>query len=194
MQRIESGRLRGRRLSPLPKGVEGLRPTAARIRGAIFDRLMGHVEGMRVLDVFAGSGALAFEALSRGAAHATLIELDRRVVRHLLTQAEALGVDALVRVIPGDATKILAATPPSAAYDLVLVDPPFAHPELIDPLFAALGRGWVAPGAVAVCETERIRGQSRAIAWPPEWSQESVKVYGQAEVEFRRWMPKDPAG
>lgn len=189
MQRIESGRLRGRRLSPLPKGVEGLRPTAARVRGAIFDRLMAEVEGARVLDLFAGSGALSFEALSRGATHATMIEVDPRVVRHLKAQAESLGVANQIRVVLGDAAAWLGRTPEAPPFDLVLIDPPFATPGVIDGLVAALPRGWVVPDAIAVCERERIRGQSTPVTWPECWALDVTKVYGQAEVEFRRYVP-----
>ena len=86
MQRITGGQLRGRKLSRLPDGVAGLRPTGARVREAIFNRLQGEVEDARVLDLFAGSGALSIEALSRGARVATLIERDRAVLRHLQRQ------------------------------------------------------------------------------------------------------------
>lgn len=190
MQRIESGRLRGRRLSPLPKSVEGLRPTAARVRGAIFDRLSSFVSGARVLDLFAGSGALSFEAISRGASHATMIELDGRVVRHLRAQAEALGVADQVNILQGDATVVLGRGQGRSPYDLVLIDPPFARPDLIDVLVAALPPHWLAPDAVVVCERERIRGSSAPVSWPTCLALEVTRIYGQAEVEFRRYVPQ----
>jgi len=190
MQRIESGRLRGRRLHPLPKGVDGLRPTAARVRGAIFDRLAPALAGARVLDLFAGSGALSFEAISRGASHATLIELDGRVVRHLRAEAVALGVTEQVNVVQGDAAAVLRRRASASPYDLVLIDPPFARPDIIDVLVSALAPHWLAPDAIVVCERERVRGQSVLVHWPACFELEVTRIYGQAEVEFRRYAPR----
>lgn len=189
MQRIESGRLGGRRLRPLPKGVNGLRPTAARVRGAIFDRLHTAVEGARVLDLFAGSGALSFEALSRGADHATMLEVDGRVVRYLEHQARELGVREQVAIMRTDALTTLERGGPKRGFDLVLIDPPFATPEVIEPIGSALTGGWLVPGAYVVCERERVRGKSLPVAWPAVLHLETAKVYGQAEVEFLRYQP-----
>jgi len=186
MQKIESGVLRGRRLAPLPKGVEGLRPTSAMVRAAIFDRLGGSVEGARVLDLFAGSGALSFEAISRGAGHAWLIDADARVARYVEEQARTLGVAERVRVTRGDSLAILRRGRSVPAFDLALIDPPFARPELIEPLLAELANGWLTADAVIVCERERIRGKSVDVAWPTTFELELQRVYGQAEVEFRR--------
>ena len=142
MQRIEAGSLRGHKLLPLPAGVPGLRPTGARVRGAIFDRLQQAVVGARVLDLFAGSGALAIEALSRGAERCTLLELDARVVRHLRRQLEALGVSDRAHVVQTDAQAWLRPGRGNAApYDLVLVDPPFAMPHVFEPIARALVDG-----------------------------------------------------
>lgn len=189
MQRIESGTLRGRRLEPLPRGVDGLRPTSARVRGAIFDRLGAEVEGIRVLDLFAGSGALSFEALSRGAAHATLVERDGKVARYLQEQASRLGVAQQVNVVRADALRLLVAPPRGEPFNLALIDPPFATPEVIEPLAKNLVQGWLAEGAVAVCERERIRGKSLPVTWPAELTLQTTRVYGQAEVEFLRYTP-----
>jgi 16S rRNA (guanine966-N2)-methyltransferase len=189
MQRIESGRLRGRRLLALPRGVAGLRPTAARVRGAIFDRLGSEVEGARVLDLFAGSGAMAIEALSRGAASATLVDSDRRVVRHLHSQLAALDLGAVTEVVRADAAQALSARP--RPYDIVVVDPPFATPDVFEPLCAALTRGWLAPKAVVVCERERVRGKSPPVRWPDTLTVEASRIYGQAVVEFLRPVAAD---
>jgi 16S rRNA (guanine966-N2)-methyltransferase len=186
VQRIESGRLRGRRLLALPKGVAGLRPTAARVRGAIFDRLGTEIVGARVLDLFAGSGAMAIEALSRGAAAATLVETDRRVVRHLHAQLAALDLGAFTEVLHADAQRFLAMEGRRRPYDLVVIDPPFATPDVLPPLCEALGRGWLAPEAVVVCERERVRGKSPLVRWPDTLTVEAERIYGQAVVEYLR--------
>ena len=188
MQRIEAGTLRGRKLLALPRGVDGLRPTGARVRGAIFDRLQAEVVGARVLDLFAGSGALSFEALSRGARSAWLVERDARVVRHLHRQAEALGVEAHCRIIRDDAQALVGAPPsPHTTFDLVFVDPPFATPEVFAPIAAGLvDHGWLARDAIVVCESERVRGKTLAVAWPPELAVERARAYGQAHLELLR--------
>lgn len=189
VQRIESGSLRGRKLLPLPAGVPGLRPTGARIRGAIFDRLQQAVIDARVLDLFAGSGALSFEALSRGAAECTLLDVDARVVAHLRRQIDALGVAARVRVQQADALRWLrAGRGEGASYDLVLVDPPFAMPDVFEPIAHALvDGGWLAPEAWVVCERELVRGTTGVVAWPQALRLERARDYGQARLELLRY-------
>jgi 16S rRNA (guanine966-N2)-methyltransferase len=191
MQRVEAGSLRGRRLRPLPRGVDGLRPTSARVRGAICDRLASQLRDARVLDLFAGSGALSIEALSRGAAEAWLVDRDPRVVRHLVTQLDELGLSDRARVVRDDAV-LLAERGPTGTFDVVFVDPPFATPQVCEPLARALVRGWLEPGAVVVCERERIRGTSPPVAWPAALPLEVSKVYGQAQVDFLRYVPPSP--
>lgn len=191
MQRVESGRLGGRRLLSLPKGVSGLRPTAARVRGAVFDRLGAEVRGVRVLDLFGGSGAMSVEAISRGAEHATVVELHGKVVRHLQAQAEALGIADQMQIVKADAVQYLQHGP--RAYDLVIIDPPFATPEVVDAIAGALVGGWLAPEAIVVCELERIRGKSRDVVWPERLVLEATKNYGQAVVEFRRFSSEEPS-
>lgn len=188
MQRIESGRLGGRYLLRLPKGVPGLRPTAARVRGAIFDRIGAEVRGARVLDLFGGSGAMSVEAISRGADRATVVELSGKVVRHLRAQADALGIAEHLQVVKSDAVKFLQHGP--SAYDLVIIDPPFATPEVVDAIAEGLVQGWLAEEAIVVCERELVRGKSRDVAWPESLELEATKHYGQAVVEFLRFVPK----
>lgn len=189
MQRIGGGSLRGRVLSALPRGVAGLRPTGSRVRGAIFDRLQGDVVGARVLDLFAGSGALSFEALSRGATSATLLDTSPRVVAHLRQQAQTFGVAKACEVVHVDALRYLRADRPpgDAPFDLVFVDPPFATPEVFDPVVARLAAGsWLSPDALVVCESERVRGKRLTIAWPDALEVELSRAYGQAHVEIAR--------
>jgi len=155
--RIVAGRHRGRRLAA-PEGL-ATRPTAERVRQAMFDMLWHApwagreaVEGARVLDAFAGTGALGLEALSRGAAQASFIEPDRAALAALRRNVATLGEEERARVIPGDATR----PPPAAApCSLLLLDPPYGK-ELVPRALAALeAAGWIAPGALAVAEVAK---------------------------------------
>jgi 16S rRNA (guanine966-N2)-methyltransferase len=155
--RVIAGRHRGRRLAA-PAG-ETTRPTAERVRQALFDSLWhapwggrAVLEGARVLDAFAGTGALGLEALSRGAAHATFLEADRAALAAIRANIAALHEEDATRVIPGDATK-----PPRAAApcSLVFLDPPYGK-DLVPRALAALGAGgWIAPGALVVAEVAK---------------------------------------
>jgi len=155
--RVIAGRYGGRRLSP-PEG-SATRPTADRVREAVFSMLTaaGALDAARVLDLFAGSGALGIEALSRGAATATFVELDEAARRVLEANLAALGLEAPVaRVRAGDAIAWLAAAAGAGErFDLVLLDPPYALAAVLGP---ALGRPLdrvLEPGAWVVCESDR---------------------------------------
>jgi 16S rRNA (guanine966-N2)-methyltransferase len=146
--RIIGGTLRGRkwRFPDAP----GLRPTPDRVRETLFNWLAPHIGGMRVLDLFAGSGALGFEALSRGAASAVLVESDRTAAASLRAVAQRFGL-ASARVDGGDALAFLRAQPRHGC-DLVFLDPPFAA-ALAEPALAALaGREVLAPGGFCYLE------------------------------------------
>jgi 16S rRNA (guanine966-N2)-methyltransferase len=118
--RVVAGKHRGRNLKAPPG--KGTRPTADRVREALFS-ILGPVEGLTVLDLFAGSGALGIEALSRGAASATFVEADRRAAGVARGNLEAAGEDA--EVVVRDALDWLRAAPAGTAFDLVLLDPPY---------------------------------------------------------------------
>jgi len=143
--RIVGGALRGRRF-PAPKG-QGTRPTSERVREALASALeaRGAIAGARVLDLFAGSGALAFEALSRGAVHAVLVESDRKAQRGLKQSAEALGLGERITLRRDDlfGAKAPAAIAGLGPFDLVFADPPYARlaelTPLLEGLAAALG-------------------------------------------------------
>jgi 16S rRNA (guanine966-N2)-methyltransferase len=154
--RIVGGRLRGLQLADPGAGDPGahLRPTLDRVREAIFNVLVhdaagDRVQGARVLDLFAGTGALGLEALSRGAAHAHFIERDRAALAALRANVAALGASATVHA--GDATR----PPPGVPCGLVFLDPPYGQ-GLVERALAALeGAGWLAEGALVVAETGR---------------------------------------
>ena len=145
--RIIAGTKRGARIAA-PKGL-ATRPTGDRVREAAFN-LIGPVEGAAVLDLFAGSGAMGLEALSRGAASATFVESDRAACRTISQNLEKLGLTG-ARVVCADAVWALRQEP--RTYDLVLVDPPYElWPELEPRLAGALERV-LAPDGLVVVET-----------------------------------------
>ena len=122
--RVIAGTLRGRRLQA-PKGV-GTRPTADRVREAIFS-MIGDCAGDRVLDLFAGSGAMGIEALSRGAASATFVDSDPRAVACVRANLATVGLASVARVLARDWRAGLAAeSARGSAYDLCLIDPPYS--------------------------------------------------------------------
>jgi len=150
---VTGGRLGGRRIRVPPAGV---RPTADRVREALFARL-GALEGCRVLDLYAGSGALGIEALSRGAACAVFVERSAGVLAVLRANLGSLALDAVARVERGDARAALRRLGRAGCrFDLVLLDPPYAESqELERALRALVTSGILAPGAMVVAETSR---------------------------------------
>jgi 16S rRNA (guanine966-N2)-methyltransferase len=152
--RVVAGRLGGRRLQA-PRGRD-TRPTSDRVREALF-AMLGPLDGARVLDLFAGSGALAIEALSRGAAVATLVERDARAIEVIRANLEALDLAAdEARVVHAPARAALRdASARGDAYDLVLLDPPYRDaPALGRELSRALP-AVLAPDARVVVESDR---------------------------------------
>ncbi len=120
--RIIAGKWKSRRIAPVPG--RGVRPTSDRVREAWMSILAGRIEGARAVDLFAGSGALGLEALSRGAAHVTFVERGRRAVRVLERNIRVLGAGGCTTVIRGDAMAHLRTLDPFT-YDLALADPPY---------------------------------------------------------------------
>ena len=150
--RIVAGRWGGRRLTT-PRG-DAVRPTADRVREALFSILGEKVEGARVLDLFAGSGALGLEALSRGAAEATFVDSAAASVAAVRANLEAVGGEAEVR--RADALRFLrAATGETRHYDLVLLDPPYRLAERLGRELSEALPGVLAPDALVVSESDR---------------------------------------
>ena len=144
--RIIGGAFRGRRIAVAERGA--LRPTPDRVRETLFNWLGQHLEGMRCLDLFAGSGALGFEAASRGAAHVVMVENDRVAFARLRQTLEALGAST-VSLVHGDAFAYLAAA--GERFDVVFLDPPFRQ-NALPALLAALPPR-LAPGARVYVES-----------------------------------------
>jgi len=176
--RIIAGLYRGRPLIA-PKG-ETTRPTADRTREALFSMLtsrLGSFEGLRVLDLFAGSGALGLEALSRGSAHCTFVEQDGAALDALRTNVAKLGVTgAEIR-----AQSVMALGPAPSLYDIVLLDPPYGSGAGVVALERLLRLGWIAPGALVSVET--MKNEDVAVAG---FGLEANRVHGKAKLTVLR--------
>lgn len=152
--RIIGGAWRGRKIRFPP--APGLRPTPDRVRETLFNWLAPSISGARCLDLFAGSGALGFEALSRGAAAVVFVEHAPAVAKHLAAVAATLA-PGLAQVALDDAQRWLAGTPQS--FDLAFLDPPFGS-GLLEGALAALTRpGWLNPGALVYLERPAALGE-----------------------------------
>jgi 16S rRNA (guanine966-N2)-methyltransferase len=149
--RIVAGTLGGRRIAAPPG--RGTRPTSDRVREALFSILGDRVHQARVLDLFAGSGALGIEALSRGAAAATFVERSPQALRTLRDNLQALALDA--RVERADAVKWLRIA--ADQYDLVFLDPPYDLAGRLGGELSAVLPAVLAPGATVVAESDRRR-------------------------------------
>lgn len=170
--RIIGGRYRGRRL-PVPAQT-GLRPTGDRIRETLFNWLAPVIEGAHCLDLFAGSGALGFEAASRGAAEVVMVDRAAPVVRILEANAKLLGARAL-RVVHGDALQWLQG-PCDRTFDIVLLDPPFAS-GLLQPTCDLLARHrWLGSRGLVYLETP---AQDELPVLPATWELLRDKRTGQ---------------
>jgi 16S rRNA (guanine966-N2)-methyltransferase len=184
MSRIVAGVLGGRRLVTPPG--RGTRPTSDRVREALFSSLetMLDLDGARVLDLYAGSGAVGLEAASRGASHVLLVESDPRAVRIARDNVATLGVGDRVRVSPAKVEQVVAGRP-DQPYDLVFADPPYSMPAaVIDAMLAGLAEhGWLAEGAVVVVERS---SRDAPVAWVPGITAERGRRYGETTLWYGR--------
>jgi 16S rRNA (guanine966-N2)-methyltransferase len=187
--RIIAGRHRGRVLRAPPG--EATRPTAQRVRQALFDMLWHAAWGGRfavqhqlVLDAFAGTGALGLEALSRGADHCTFFERDRAALAALRANITACGEDARTAVLDADATRPPPARVPCG---LVFLDPPYGQ-GLVPRAVAALGAaGWIGPAALVVAET----GAEERLDLPG-YERLATRRHGAALLHIWRAPPAEP--
>jgi 16S rRNA (guanine966-N2)-methyltransferase len=185
MTRIVAGTLGGRRLQ-VPRG-DTTRPTSERVREALFSALesRGAVGGARVVDLYAGSGALGLEALSRGAASVVLVDSSRQAVEAARRNVTELGLSR-VSVVLSSVDRFLASKPGLAA-DLVFADPPYAcGDDDVAAMLQALADRWLEPGAVVVVE----RG-SRALEprWPAGLARTVVRRYGETTLWQAQYRP-----
>lgn len=176
MTRVIAGTARGRKLQA-PSGLT-TRPTADRAREGLYSSLLSliELEDARVLDLYAGSGALGFEALSRGAGSATLVEDDADAVAVLRANVAHLGfVDAHVMAQP---VERFLAVDPEPRYDLALLDPPYEVDVV--PVLALL-HPWMVDGGVVVAERSR---RDRELAWPAGYDPVRSRRYGEATLWY----------
>jgi len=184
--RIIAGRAGGRRLET-PDG-DRTRPTSDRVREALFSAIesrVGSLHGLRVLDLYAGSGAIGLEAWSRGAEAVTLVESDRRTADLIRRNAGAVGCEiADIRAVT---VASALATAPAASYDIVFSDPPYplTDDELAHDLELLADHGWLAPDALLVVE----RGsRSPEPAWPagiePRTGKRRMRKYGETTLWY----------
>jgi 16S rRNA (guanine966-N2)-methyltransferase len=143
--RVIAGRFKGRRLKP--PTWEGLRPTSDKLRETLFNILAARIEGARVVDGFAGTGAVGIEALSRGAAHVTFVDNDRRAATLTAANISACGAAADFTIETADVATILRTH--ADAFDVIWLDPPYGH-DSHEALEAAAGA--LRPGGVVVLE------------------------------------------
>ncbi|EJJ0661530.1 16S rRNA (guanine(966)-N(2))-methyltransferase [Cronobacter sakazakii] len=176
--RIIGGQWRGRKL-PVPDSP-GLRPTTDRVRETLFNWLAPYLVGARCLDCFAGSGALGLEALSRYAADATLLEMERGVAQQLQKNLATLKSSA-AKVVNTNTLNFLNQN--GEPHDIVFVDPPFRKGLLEETLNLLETRGWLAPQALIYVESEVENGLPTV---PANWQLHREKVAGQ--VAYRLYL------
>ena len=190
MTRIISGSAGGRRLRTPPGS--STRPTSDRVREALFSRLehRGLLEDTRVLDLYAGSGALGLEAASRGAAEVVLVESQRGAAAAIRANIAAVGHPA-VRLVVDTVERVLGSGPSGGTpFDLVLLDPPYDLTEeaLAVVLAALVEQGWLAPEAFVVVERSTRSPQPR---WPAGLELSGEKRYGETAMWFAEPRPTD---
>jgi 16S rRNA (guanine966-N2)-methyltransferase len=185
MTRVIAGQARGRRLQ-VPSG-RTTRPTGDRVREAMFaaaGSILGSFDGTRVLDLYAGSGAAGLEALSRGAAHALLVEANPRSAQVIRANIAAVGLDD-AQLVQDRVERVLSRglAPGQEPYDVVFADPPYAlaGAELTSVLAAAGTRGWLAPGALVIVERA---SRSEPLRWPDGFSPHQSRKYGEATLWY----------
>ena len=179
--RIIAGEWRGRPLQA-PDG-QGTRPSADRTRETLFSMLvsrLGSFDGMRVADLYAGSGALGLEALSRGAAFATFVETDPNALRTIRSNLTALNAEDRAEVRPLSATKLASAQP----FDLILADPPYAAGSGTAVVDTIRDAGWLATSGWVAVETEAGDPVD-----PGQWQIDAERRVGRARITLIRACP-----
>jgi 16S rRNA (guanine966-N2)-methyltransferase len=177
--RVIAGEAGGRRLA-VPDGRD-TRPTSDRAREGLFatvSSIVGPLDGVRVLDLYAGSGAVGLEALSRGAEHVLLVEHDARAARVIRQNIEAIGLPG-ASVVADRVGRVLARGPGERRYDVVFADPPYAlaDAEVARVLSLLAEQGWLAPGALVIVERATRSGP---LSWPDGFVPDRARRYGEA--------------
>jgi 16S rRNA (guanine966-N2)-methyltransferase len=183
--RIIAGKHRGRTIHA-PAGSK-VRPTADRVREALFN-ILEHgdytLSGARVIDLFAGSGALGLEAISRGAAHALFVEDAASSRAAIRRNIEALGLTGATRIFRRDATALGAVPAGIAPFTLAFLDPPYDKGLIVPALRALSEGGWLARGATLIAEMR----DDETIEPPASFSQHDERIYGETKLSFLRFQ------
>ncbi|MBT2392961.1 MULTISPECIES: 16S rRNA (guanine(966)-N(2))-methyltransferase RsmD [Streptomyces] len=185
MTRVIAGAAGGRRIA-VPPGT-GTRPTSDRAREGLFsswESLLGTFSGIRVADLYAGSGAVGLEALSRGASHALLVEADSRAARIVRENVRTLGLPG-AEVRSGKAEQIVTGSAPDAPYDVVFLDPPYAvtDDDLREILLTLGTQGWLADDALVTVERSTRGGE---FIWPQGFEPLRARRYGEGTLWYGR--------
>lgn len=184
MTRIIAGTARGRRLA-VPPGA-GTRPTSDRAREGLFGTVLaiaGPLTGAAVLDLYAGSGAVGLEALSRGAERVLFVESDPRAARVIRANVTEVGLPG-GRVVAGRVERVLARGPGTEPpFDLAVADPPYrtGPAEVTAMLETLAGAGWLAPGALVAVERAT---RSEPLVWPAGYAADRARRYGEATIWY----------
>lgn len=191
--RIVAGDLKGRTFVA-PTGQD-TRPTTDRVREAVFSTLyseLGSWRGLRVLDLFAGSGAFGFEALSRGAEFAVGVDDGRAAQKAIALNVKALGLEDRYQLVARDARRAAGQVAHLGPFGLVFLDPPYAvSSEVVCTMLSSLSEaGCFAPGAVIGYEHER---KTEAI-WPPAFESLRTKEYGYSSVSYAIYRGETASG
>ncbi len=195
MPRVIAGQAGGRRLA-VPDGRD-TRPTSDRAREGLFatiSSIAGPLDGARVLDLYAGSGAVGLEALSRGAGHVLLVEQGGRAVRVIKENISSIGLPGAV-LVTDRVERVLARGPDGDRYDVVFADPPYALADAaVERVLVLLAEaGWLAPGALVVVERATRSGP---VNWPDGFVADRERRYGEATFWYAlaAEVPASPAG
>jgi 16S rRNA (guanine966-N2)-methyltransferase len=188
--RVVGGQFRHRPLVT-PKH-DRLRPTSDRVREAVFN-ILAHgipdftIEGAKVLDLFAGTGALGIEALSRGAAFCLFVEQDAEARGLIRRNIEAFGLSGITKIFRRDATD-LGPAGNRGGFTLLFADPPYGQGLAEKALSSAATGGWIAPGAIAVVE----EAERSEVALPAPFVEIDRRRWGGTQVIFARFVPSPP--
>jgi len=180
--RIIAGLAGGRVIAAPPSGT---RPTSDRVRESLFGILDSRVglEGLRVLDLYAGSGALGLEAVSRGAAHATLVESDARAASTITANVTATALPSSAFSVLRRRVEVVVGSPAPGGFDVVLLDPPYALDDaaVSANLSGLLANGWLSADAVVVVERS---ARSVPTDWPTGLESYLTRTYGETRVDI----------
>ncbi|MEV8510509.1 16S rRNA (guanine(966)-N(2))-methyltransferase RsmD [Actinoplanes sp. NPDC051475] len=189
MTRIIAGAHGGRRLAAPPGALT--RPTSDRVREAYFSALdtMIDLDGARFADLYAGSGAIGLEALSRGAAFTLLVEADAKAARAIRDNIVTLRVGAAARLVTGKVAQLLTGPPEGGPYDVVFADPPYAvtDDEVTEVQQALVGNGWLAEDAVVTFErSTRTAVRGEPLSWVEGITPDRSRRYGETTLWYGR--------